>query len=225
MCIRSTGKRRLVFVSLIGCGVCFFIAATYTHICGVGITAPPAINESAIISDNVADTYRTYVNLNSRSIDETSANSATQWMLLFLLLGGSMFAHMGIKCVPWMLIGEVSVLIYRPNPFHLQKKKKNYSQVYPTIVRGAAAGVSSALGYLIGFLSNKLFLSAESTFTLHGTFWFYSGVAGIGCVILYFVLPETENKSLLEIEACFDKSKKEYLQQKRKLECESVVTS
>lgn len=135
-----------------------------------------------------------------------------------------MFAHVGIKCVPWILIGEVSRFIdCRTNPFNLQNK--NYSQVYPTIVRGAAAGVSSALGYLIGFLSNKLFLSVESAFTLHGTFWFYSGVAGIGCVILYFVLPETENKSLLEIEACFDKSKNEYLQQKRKLECESVVTS
>lgn len=193
---------------------------------GVGITAPSTINDSAINFDNVADKYRTYVNSNSRSIDESSANSVTQWMLLFLLLGGSMFAHMGIKCVPWMLIGEVSVHSLQNNSIPFTEEKKthtNYSQVYPTIVRGTAAGVSSALGYLIGFLSNKLFLNVESAFTLPGTFWFYSGVAGIGCVILYFVLPETENKSLLEIEAYFDKSKKEYLQQKRKLECENGV--
>lgn len=112
ICIRSTGKRPLVFVSLIGCGLCFFLAATYTHINGVGITVPSTINDSAINFDHVTDTYRTYVNLKSRSIDETSANSVSQWMLLFLLLGGSMFAHMGIKCVPWMLIGEVSALIF-----------------------------------------------------------------------------------------------------------------
>lgn len=97
----------------------------------------------------------------------------------------------------------------------------SHSQVYPTMVRGTAAGLSSALGYLIGFLSNKLFLSTEAAFTLPGTFWFYSGVTAIGCVLLYFVLPETENKSLLEIEAYFDKSKKVYLREKRKLEGEN----
>lgn len=87
-------------------------------------------------------------------------------------------------------------------------------------MRGAAAGISSALGYLIGFLSNKLFLSTESALTLSGTFWFYSGVTAVGSVILYFALPETENKSLLEIEACFDKDKREYLREKRKTETE-----
>lgn len=115
--------------------------------------------------------------------------------------------------------------IWQNSSVSLNEENANYYlQVYPTIVRGTAAGVSSALGYLIGFLSNKLFLNAESAFTLPGTFWFYSGVAGIGCAILYFVLPETENKSLLEIEAYFDESKREYLQQKRKSECENVVS-
>lgn len=80
-------------------------------------------------------------------------------------------------------------------------------------VRGAAAGISSAVGYLVGFSSNKLFLGMVATFTLNGTFLFYSAVALIGCLILYFILPETENKTLLEIEAYFDKSKREKLQQ------------
>lgn len=92
-------------------------------------------------------------------------------------------------------------------------------------MRGTASGVSAALGYLIGFSSNKLFLSTEAAISLPGTFWLYAGVAAIGCVILYFALPETEHKTLLEIEAYFDKSKREYLRQKRKTESENVVTS
>lgn len=89
------------------------------------------------------------------------------------------------------------------------------SQVYPSTCRGVAAGISSALGYLSGFLANKLFNDMYSAFTLLGTFWFYSGVAFVGVVILYFVLPETENKSLLEIEANFDATKREYFRQQQ----------
>lgn len=79
-------------------------------------------------------------------------------------------------------------------------------------IRNGAAGISSALNYLVGFLSNKLFLNMVSLFTLNGTFWFYSAVAAVGCIVLYFILPETENKTLQEIEAFFDKRKRDHLQ-------------
>lgn len=72
-------------------------------------------------------------------------------------------------------------------------------------VRSAAAGLSSAIGYLVGFLSNKLFLSMVAAFTLNGTFWFYSAVAALGCIVMYFVLPETENKTLEEIQMFYVK--------------------
>lgn len=39
--------------------------------------------------------------------------------------------------------------------------------------------------------------------TLPGTFWFYSSVSLLGCLILYFVLPETEGRTLIEIEEHF----------------------
>ena len=42
-----------------------------------------------------------------------------------------------------------------------------------------------------------------ATLTLSGTFWFYSAVAFIGCIIFYFTLPETEGRTLLEIEEHF----------------------
>lgn len=42
-----------------------------------------------------------------------------------------------------------------------------------------------------------------ATMTMPGTFWFYSAVALIGAIILYFVLPETEGRTLVEIERHF----------------------
>lgn len=80
-------------------------------------------------------------------------------------------------------------------------------QVYPMDVRSAAAGISSALGYLVGFLSNKLFINMVAEFSLNGTFWFYSAVSLIGVIVLYFTLPETENRTLIEIQAFFVKQK------------------
>lgn len=74
-------------------------------------------------------------------------------------------------------------------------------------VRSAAAGISSALGYWVGFASNKLFLSMVTTFTLNGTFLFYSGVCIVACIVLYFTLPETENKTLQEIQVYFERKK------------------
>lgn len=107
------------------------------------------------------------------------------WLPLTLLLLSAMFAHMGIKLIPWMLIGEV----------------------FPASVRSGASGISSGTGYMFGFLANKLFLRMLATMTLPGTFWFYSAVALVGAVVLYFILPETEGRTLLEIEQHFSGGK------------------
>lgn len=70
-------------------------------------------------------------------------------------------------------------------------------------VRSASSGLASGIGYTFAFLANKLFLQMVATMTLAGTFWFYSSVAFVGFVILYFALPETEGRTLLEIEEHF----------------------
>lgn len=73
--------------------------------------------------------------------------------------------------------------------------------------RSAAAGISSAIGYLVGFSSNKLFLNMVAALTLNGIFWFYSAVAALGCIVLFFTLPETESKTLEEIQLFYVKNK------------------
>lgn len=96
------------------------------------------------------------------------------WLPLILLLGSAFFAHVGIRMIPWILIGEV----------------------FPAPVRSTASGLVSGLGYIFGFLANKLFLQMLSAFTLPGTFWLYSAVSLFGALVLYFTLPETEGRTL-----------------------------
>jgi hypothetical protein len=43
--------------------------------------------------------------------------------------------------------------------------------------------------------------------TLPGTFWFYAVVSLVGCVVFYFFLPETEGRTLHEIQEHFEGSR------------------
>ncbi|XP_022223288.2 facilitated trehalose transporter Tret1 isoform X2 [Drosophila obscura] len=105
------------------------------------------------------------------------------WVPLILLLLSAFFSHLGIRMLPWILIGEV----------------------FPAEIRNSASGFAGGVGYIFGFLANKLFLWMLATLTLPGTFAFYATVAFIGTVVLYYTLPETEGRTLGEIEAHFSK--------------------
>lgn len=66
-----------------------------------------------------------------------------------------------------------------------------------------AAGIVSSFGYLCTFIVNKVFLYMVGGISLAGTFWFYSAAGLIGALVIYFTLPETEGRTLREIEEHF----------------------
>uniref|UniRef100_A0A1B0GIU9 Major facilitator superfamily (MFS) profile domain-containing protein n=1 Tax=Lutzomyia longipalpis TaxID=7200 RepID=A0A1B0GIU9_LUTLO len=259
--VHFTGKRPLVFLSAIGCGLCFLATGTYTHflhlipgktirnivanvseiesqsvedLIAMNISMPEEIfNDTSMMDrfdyeplyeiheDNatldgssmaeinlLTDAMRFVLNESDYvEVNETTATDDEKpypipdsiiiplpepkhnkylWIPLTLLLGSAVLSHMGIRLIPWMLIGEI----------------------YPTNVRSCASGLSGGIGYVFGFLANKLFLEMVGNFTLYGTFWMYSFVSLSGAVALYFCLPETEGRTLAEIETFFTKSKK-----------------
>lgn len=223
--VHTTGKRPLVFTSLIGTGICFFATATYAHylhlVPGAGVENVvanrshhlQAMENASIgladmwrsVNDSLLTTTEPYDTTTDAYYGSTMAAAATNgttatagisriilpipnaeqneylWIPLTLIIAGAYFAHLGIRVIPWMLIGEV----------------------FPVNVRSAASGLSSGIGYICAFLSNYLFLHMVSWLTLPGTFWFYSAMAMGGCVVLYFVLPETEGRKLIDIEMHF----------------------
>lgn len=239
--VHVTGKRPLVFASLIGCGLCFFATATYAHFLDLVpgssvdnvVSNLTSFNRTNVLnrynitgfetsfstsSDESETTMYAFLETTTFGLDDLLRNDSTRvkrlhiaeeestgvdplgelaesvilqlpkvgenqilWLPLALLLSGALLSHVGIRLIPWMLIGEV----------------------FPVSVRSGGSGMSSGIGYLFGFFANKLFLGMVANLTLPGTFWIYSFVALGGCAILYFTLPETEGKTLLEIEAYF----------------------
>uniref|UniRef100_A0A182KGL3 Major facilitator superfamily (MFS) profile domain-containing protein n=1 Tax=Anopheles christyi TaxID=43041 RepID=A0A182KGL3_9DIPT len=267
--VHRTGKRPLVFVSTIGCAICFFGAASYAYFLNdipgaavqnvvanvssikADITVIPLRtkeviaewhrNSSVLQSLNLTQLETQLTNSNAsllEVIDQTNGSSLNSgvvyaaqsftnyylndslndpinitisygeyvksaiprevfvplrhvnknkfvWIPLTLLLGSAFLTHIGIRLIPWILIGE----LFAPN------------------VRSGGSGLAGGIAYIFGFVANKTFLKMLAIFTLPGTFWIYSLVTITGAMILYKVLPETEGKSLQEIEIYFLSSK------------------
>jgi sugar porter (SP) family MFS transporter len=74
------------------------------------------------------------------------------------------------------------------------------SEIFPTAVRGKAAGVGSVTHWGLDFLISISVLTLISMFTATGLFWLYGVLGVFGLVYLYRNLPETKNRSLEDIE-------------------------
>ncbi|GBP96966.1 Facilitated trehalose transporter Tret1 [Eumeta japonica] len=99
--------------------------------------------------------------------------TSTVAMVLFLML--VFFTTMGI---PWVLLSEV----------------------FPFRSRGMATGLAAAGSYVIMFLATKTNYDLELHAGLAGAFAVYTVFGLMGTVYMYLMLPETENKTLIEIE-------------------------
>lgn len=66
--------------------------------------------------------------------------------------------------------------------------------------RGLATGISAGLNYVFAFIATKTYLNVERDLGLSGAPWFYAAFALTGAIILYFILPETEGRTLEDIE-------------------------
>ncbi|XP_021920752.1 facilitated trehalose transporter Tret1-like [Zootermopsis nevadensis] len=83
--------------------------------------------------------------------------------------------------IPWLLVAEA----------------------FPFRTRGLAGGMAAASNYIASFIAAKTFLSTEHSLQMYGSFWFFGVVNCLCFAFLYFLLPETEGKSLEEIEHLF----------------------
>lgn len=76
-------------------------------------------------------------------------------------------------------------------------------------VRGMAAGISAALDYFLSFVATKSYFNLETSLSMPGIALLNCVIVTFGLILIYKIMPETENRTLEEIEMHFsDKSKK-----------------
>lgn len=84
------------------------------------------------------------------------------------------------------------------------------SEIYPMWARGTAISIATAVNWIANLIVSFSFLSLLESITTYGTFYLFCGISLLGMIVLFFMLPETKNKTLEEVEELF--MSKEYKQ-------------
>lgn len=158
--VHYTGKRILLLLSSVGCSLCFFVVAAYAYTTNV---------HHIFVDADVVPVHHNY-----------------SWIPVTFSIAASFIANIGIRVIPWILIGEV---------FSVQ-------------TNNVGSGMAAATAYMVGFTVNRTYLMLDSTLTFAGTFVLYGLIGVVGGAVLYAVLPETEGKSLEEITEYFTRKEK-----------------
>jgi facilitated trehalose transporter len=105
------------------------------------------------------------------------------WLSMGFLMAYICFISGGLFAMPWILQGEM-----------LQQA-----------TRGITSGLTTCFNFIFFFIVVKTFVQLSATLETYGLFMIYAIIALIGTIFLYFILPETKNKTLQQIEEGFSK--------------------
>ncbi|KDR07367.1 facilitated trehalose transporter Tret1-2 homolog [Zootermopsis nevadensis] len=110
-----------------------------------------------------------------------AARPALSWLPATTLVLYIFMSTVGFLTLPWAMIGEL----------------------FPTRVRGIAGGVTTCCAYLFSFAVVKMYPEMKHALDRQGVFCFYGVMAVLGTVFVWFFLPETQGKTLEEVELFF----------------------
>ncbi|XP_037038353.1 facilitated trehalose transporter Tret1 isoform X3 [Bradysia coprophila] len=100
------------------------------------------------------------------------------WLPLASLMGYVLCFSVGYGPIPWLMMGEI----------------------LPSKIRGSAASVATGFNWSCTFIVTKAFADLIEAIGLSGCFWFFGCICVIGLVFEIMCVPETQGKSLEEIE-------------------------
>lgn len=108
------------------------------------------------------------------------------WLPVVSLILYILTSTIGFLTIPWAMVGEV----------------------FPTKVRGVAAGLTTFCAYFYSFIIIKIYPDMLQSLSRYGLFFFYGGISVLGTIFVVFFLPETKGRDLQEIEEQFKRKKK-----------------
>ncbi|KAF6207877.1 hypothetical protein GE061_016326 [Apolygus lucorum] len=176
---KKLGRRPAALISGVGMTVSLLVLAT--HLINAPKPMIPAQEEFEVdydyndtFTDNSTDNNTMFQTTGEETI-ETSLIPVIS-ILLYILT-----STLGFLTLPWAMIGEV----------------------FPSQVRGVAGGITTCMTYTISFFAVKLYPAMVSSLDKHGVFYFYGTMALLGTIFVFFFLPETQGKTLAQIEEHF----------------------
>ncbi|CAH0389226.1 unnamed protein product [Bemisia tabaci] len=104
-----------------------------------------------------------------------------EWVPIVLLIVNIVGGILGVCILPWLMSGEV----------------------FPLRVRGSMSGAVFVVGSAIMFVSVKIYAAAMEVLAMWGMLFVYAAASFLAVLLGAFFLPETQNKTLYEIERGF----------------------
>lgn len=108
------------------------------------------------------------------------------WIPLVLILGYFLAGSLGLMTLPFTMIAEV----------------------YPQQYRGLASGLTTCVMFINCFIVTKLYPTMASMLGSSHVFAVYGVISLLSVIYVYYLIPETNGKTLAEISDQFCKSKK-----------------
>ncbi|XP_014253816.1 facilitated trehalose transporter Tret1-like [Cimex lectularius] len=187
---RAYGRRPTAIISGVGMTVSLVTLATFlyvtqsTHLSDTLFEGESETNTTNL-SEFFNSTLETFKPGNSSELENAEIPSPSLLPVISILLY-ILASTVGFLTLPWAMIGEV----------------------YPARIRGVASGLTTCITYLVSFVAVKLYPTMLTVLGKHGVFFFYGSMAFLGTIFVIFYLPETQGKTLAEIEKYFAGTKK-----------------
>lgn len=199
---RKFGRRVTAIISGMGMTISLMILATL-----ILIQLPQLENDqyrqpTFNRTDNMTSDEDSISSLNMTGLVETIASKVDKpptFLPIIAILIYILSSTVGFLTLPWSMIGEV----------------------YPAQIRGVGSGFTTCMTYIFSFFTIKLFPTMIFYMQKHGVFYFYGSMALLGTVFVYFFLPETQGKTLAEIERIYSTKRK----RQRDIEEEEALSS
>lgn len=103
------------------------------------------------------------------------------WVPQLCVIANVASSMLGMLQLPWIMTGEL----------------------FPTAVRGIMGGIVSSLAYFFIFVVVKIYPQILEVLQVYGMMWAFAAISLSVIGFVVFFLPETQGKTLLEIEAKF----------------------
>ncbi len=104
-----------------------------------------------------------------------------KWIPLTAMIVYSVAVGLGLGALPWLISSEI----------------------LPPRFRGPGSSIVAFTNFAMSFTVTKTFVDMNRVMTQAGVFWFYSGACCLGIMFVLFLLPETKDRTPLQIEVYF----------------------
>ncbi|PNF29285.1 hypothetical protein B7P43_G08957 [Cryptotermes secundus] len=108
------------------------------------------------------------------------------------------------QAVPWVPLTMVVMLAFF-NSLFFYIPWNWLSEIFPFRTRGISSGFSAAMCYVFLFAASKTYLDMEQNLQIYGSFLIFTAINVLGFFFVYWRVPDTEGKTLVEIEAYFSR--------------------